>query len=65
MCLAQGQNAVLPVRLEPATTQSLVKHSTTEPLHYMSQMLHSSSTYILVVGISTFMSRISLPIQLS
>ena len=26
-------NAVLPVRLEPATPQSQVKHSTTEPLH--------------------------------
>ena len=33
-CLAQGQNAVPQVRLEPATPQSRVKHSTyiTEPL---------------------------------
>ena len=31
MCLAQGHNAVMPVRLEPATLQSRVKHSTTEP----------------------------------
>ena len=30
MCLAQGHIAVKPVRLEPATPRSLVKHSTTE-----------------------------------
>ena len=33
MCLAQGHNAVMPVRLEPAAPRSQVKHSTTEPLH--------------------------------
>ena len=32
MCLAQVHNPVKPVRLEPAATQSRVKHSTTEPL---------------------------------
>ena len=32
MCLAQGHNAVTPVRLKPADPRSLVKHSTTEPL---------------------------------
>ena len=32
MCLAQGHNAVTPVRLEPAAPRSRVKHSTTEPL---------------------------------
>ena len=32
MCLAQGHNAVTPVRLEPTTPLSQVKHSTTEPL---------------------------------
>ena len=32
MCLAQGHNAVTPVRLEPAASQSQVKHSTTKPL---------------------------------
>ena len=32
MCLAQGHNPVMPVRLEPAAPESLVKHSTTEPL---------------------------------
>ena len=29
---AQGHNAVMPVRLEPAAPLSRVKHSTTEPL---------------------------------
>ena len=32
MCLAQGHNAVTPVRLEPAALGSRVKHSTTGPL---------------------------------
>ena len=31
MCLAQGHNAVTPVRLKHAALQSRVKHSTTEP----------------------------------
>ena len=32
MYLAQGHNAVMPVRLQHATPQSRDKHSTTEPL---------------------------------
>ena len=32
MCLAQGHNAVTPVRLKPVASRSRVKHSTTEPL---------------------------------
>ena len=32
MCLTQGHNAVMPVRLEPLAPRSRVKHSTTEPL---------------------------------
>ena len=32
MCLAQGNNTVTPVRLEPAALRSRVKHSTAEPL---------------------------------
>ena len=32
--LAQGHNAVTPVRLEPAAPRSRVKHSTTEPLRF-------------------------------
>ena len=31
MCLAQGHNAVTPVRLEPTAPQPGVKHSTTVP----------------------------------
>ena len=38
MCLAEGHNAVTPVRLEPAALQSRVKRSTTEPQHLL---LHS------------------------
>ena len=34
MCLAQGHNAVTPVRFEPAGLWSRVKHSTTEPLRF-------------------------------
>ena len=30
MCLAQGHNAVTPVRLQPTTPPSSVKHYTTE-----------------------------------
>ena len=32
VCLAQGHNAVTPVKLEPAAPRFRVKHSTTEPL---------------------------------
>ena len=32
MCLAQEYNTVTPVKLEPTTPLSRVKHSTTEPL---------------------------------
>ena len=32
MCLAQGHNSVMPVRLVPAALRSRVKHSTTEQL---------------------------------
>ena len=32
MCLAQGHNAVMLLRLEPPAPLSRVKHSTTEPL---------------------------------
>ena len=31
MCLAQGYNAVPPVRLKPTMPRSRVKHNTTEP----------------------------------
>ena len=32
LSLAQGHNAVMPVKLKPAALRSRVKHSTTEPL---------------------------------
>ena len=32
MCLAQGHNAAMPVRLEPAAPRSRVKHSITDQL---------------------------------
>ena len=41
MCLAQGHNAVTPVRLEPATPRSQVKYSTTEPLRSQDGILLS------------------------
>ena len=34
MCLAQGHNAVTPVRLKPAAPRSQVQHSTTEPMRH-------------------------------
>ena len=37
MCLAQGHNAVTPVRLEPTALRSRVKHSTTEPLRSLKE----------------------------
>ena len=36
--LAQGHNAMTPVRLEPAALRSQVKHSTTEPLRSLSSL---------------------------
>ena len=34
MCLVQGHNTVTPVRLEPATPRSRLKHDFTEPLRF-------------------------------
>ena len=39
MRLAQGRNAMTPVRLEAAATRSRVKHSTTEPLRSDDEVL--------------------------
>ena len=33
--LAQGHNTVTPVRLQPATPRSRVKHCTTEPMRFL------------------------------
>ena len=37
MCLAQGHNPVMPMRLEPVAPRSRVKHSTTEPLRSLGE----------------------------
>ena len=37
MCLPQGHKAVMLVRLESATLQPRVKHSTTEPLRFLNE----------------------------
>ena len=50
MCLAQGLNAMTPVRLEPATTRSRVKHSTTEPLRLTSGYLFRTQIVTEVVS---------------
>ena len=39
MCFAQGHNAVMLVRLEPASFWSKVKHSTTEPLRFHTSLM--------------------------
>ena len=39
MLLAQGHNAMTPVRLEPAAPRSRVKHSTTEQLRSDDEVL--------------------------
>ena len=44
--LAQGHNAVTPVRLEPAAPLSRVKHSTIEPLR--SLCFHGKKKYIAI-----------------
>ena len=44
MCLAQGHNTVIPVRLEPATPQPRVKHYTTEPLCSLSTKMYVVDT---------------------
>ena len=61
MCLAQGHNAVAPVRLEPAVLRSRVKHSTTEPLRSLHNIMVYRD-YVLVIELtrpfqSSFMTR--------
>ena len=46
MCLAQGHNAVPPVRLEPATAQSRVKHLNTESHLYKTKHFCPFSKHI-------------------
>ena len=44
MCLAQGHNTVVPVRLEPAAPRSQVKHCTTEPLRSLVSLANTTFT---------------------
>ena len=48
MCLAQGHNAVMRVRLEPAALWSRVKHSTTESLGSLQIPVIYLSNYIAI-----------------
>ena len=52
MCLAQGHNAVTPVRLEPVAPRSRVKHSTTEPLPSLNAHL------VIVEGIDSLLGHL-------
>ena len=48
MCLAQGHNKVMPLKLEPATPQSRVKHSTTGLPFPKSELLLNKSLLDLI-----------------
>ena len=54
MCLVQRHNAVTPVRLEPATPRSRVKHSTTE--YILTTLQGDSCTCIIVWGDSRILA---------
>ena len=45
MCLAQGHNTVMPMRLEPAALRSRVNHSTTEPLRSLMERVKRASCF--------------------
>ena len=51
MGLTQGHNAVMPVKLKPATPRSRVKHSTTEPLRSLGLHMHQSGNTEVYIGI--------------
>ena len=44
--LAQGHNAVTPVRLEPAAPQSRVNHSYTEPLRSLPSSMYRPESFV-------------------
>ena len=44
-CLAEGHNAVTPMRLEPAAPRSRVKHSTTELPRLLSESCHKEGQF--------------------
>ena len=45
MCVAQGHDTVTPVRLKPAAPRSSVKHSTTEPLRSLENLILPMLSY--------------------
>ena len=51
MCLAQGHNTVTLVRLEPAAPQSQIKHSTTEPLLSLKNIVIELTCSVVIVNI--------------
>ena len=53
MCLAQGHNAVTPVRLKPPASRSQVKHSTTEPLRSLYFLNYGREKIKKIVGCKT------------
>ena len=48
MCLAQGHNAMHPVRVEPANSRSRVKRSTTEPLCFCYHLTSTGAEAVVV-----------------
>ena len=46
MCHAQGHDTVKPVRLQPEAPRSLVKHSTTEPLHSLDYQFEKCNSFL-------------------
>ena len=53
MCIAQGHNAVTPVRLKLTTPRSRVKHATTEPLRSHKWLVHNAQVVSLETCVST------------
>ena len=56
MCLAQGHNAVTPVRLEQVAPPSRVKHSTNEPLRSLFQFIIGDAGLAPVIQYACFRS---------
>ena len=58
MCLVQGHDAVMPMRLEPAAPRSRVKHSTTEPLRSQYIIVFFSYPSVLAYVLGTQKNRL-------
>ena len=50
MCVPQGHNTVMPVRLEHANPLSQVKHSTSDPLHSLKILVLYLSKYLYCIA---------------